>query len=138
MVVWAGNFIVVKDVILALPPIGFTFLRYGLASVALLGDPALVRGLDRAAAAGRGADLRCWAALGFGRTRCCGRSGLQSIPAGDSALIIAATPVFTAVLAVAAGADTLNPMKFAGAVLSFLGVVHRHRGRGRHLDERLA
>jgi drug/metabolite transporter (DMT)-like permease len=31
--------------------------------------------------------------------------------------------VFTAVLAVAAGADTLTPAKFAGAVLSFVGVV---------------
>ena len=36
MVIWAGNFIVVKDVTSHFPPIGFTFLRYGLSSVALL------------------------------------------------------------------------------------------------------
>ena len=36
MVFWAGNFIVVKGAIGILPPIGFTFLRYVLASVTLL------------------------------------------------------------------------------------------------------
>ena len=36
MVLWAGNFIVVKDALATLPPVAFTFLRYGLASIALL------------------------------------------------------------------------------------------------------
>ena len=36
MVVWAANFIVVKDALSVLPPVGFTMLRYGLASIALL------------------------------------------------------------------------------------------------------
>ena len=36
MVVWAANFIVVKDAIGDLPPVGFTMLRYGLAWIALL------------------------------------------------------------------------------------------------------
>ena len=36
MVLWAANFIVVKGIIDVLPPVGFTFLRYALASVALL------------------------------------------------------------------------------------------------------
>jgi drug/metabolite transporter (DMT)-like permease len=61
--------------------------------------------------------------LGFGLYQILWTTGLTSIPAGDSALIIASTPVLVAVLAVAIGADTLTPMKFAGAVLSFLGVV---------------
>ena len=46
MVLWAANFIVVKDIIDVLPPVGFTFLRYLLAAIALLvilrwseGDP---------------------------------------------------------------------------------------------------
>src|SRR4029434_10362533 len=61
--------------------------------------------------------------LGFGLYQILWTTGLQSIPAGDSALIIASTPVLVAVLAVIAGSDTLTPMKFAGATLSFLGVV---------------
>ena len=36
MVVWAGNFIVVKDAIGVMPPVAFTFLRYALAAATLL------------------------------------------------------------------------------------------------------
>ena len=36
MVFWAGNFIVVKGAVEILPPVGFTFLRYLLASATLL------------------------------------------------------------------------------------------------------
>ena len=47
---------------------------------------------------------------------------LQTIPAGDSALLIAATPVMTALLAMAVGADTPNAVKLIGAFVSFAGV----------------
>jgi drug/metabolite transporter (DMT)-like permease len=50
-------------------------------------------------------------------------TGLQSIPAGDSALLIAASPVLTAVIAVLIGTDTLNLRKGVGVLLSFVGVV---------------
>ncbi len=43
MVVWAGNFIVVKGAVSVMPPVGFTFLRFALASLTLLGAPALAR-----------------------------------------------------------------------------------------------
>jgi drug/metabolite transporter (DMT)-like permease len=122
MVFWAGNFIVVKDVITVLPPVAFTFLRYGLASLALLAILRWTEGPIRLPRPDVGRILLL-GALGFGAYQMLWTVGLQSIPAGDSALLIAATPVFTAVLAVVAGADTLTPQKFAGAVLSFLGVV---------------
>jgi drug/metabolite transporter (DMT)-like permease len=122
MVFWAGNFIVVKDVITVMPPVAFTFLRYGLASIALL---VFLRWSEGAVRLPRPdvARILFLGALGFGAYQMLWTVGLQSIPAGDSALIIAATPVFTSVLAVVAGADTLTPAKFAGALLSFLGVV---------------
>ena len=122
MVIWAANFIVVKDATSHMPPVGFTFLRYSLASVALV---AILRWYEGSVRLPRPDVVRIFAlgAVGFGAYQVLWTIGLQSIPAGDSALIIAATPVFTAVLAVAAGADTLSPMKFAGAVLSFVGVV---------------
>ena len=122
MVFWAGNFIVVKDVITVLPPVAFTFLRYGLASLALLAILRWTEGSIRLPRPDVGR-IMLLGALGFGAYQMLWTVGLQSIPAGDSALLIAATPVFTAVLAVVAGADTLTPQKFAGAVLSFLGVV---------------
>jgi drug/metabolite transporter (DMT)-like permease len=122
MVVWAANFIVVKDAIATLPPVGFTMLRYGLAAIALL---VILRWTEGEIRLPRPdvARILILGGLGFGLYQILWTVGLLSIPAGDSALIIASTPVLVAVLAVVAGADTLTPMKFMGAALSFLGVV---------------
>jgi drug/metabolite transporter (DMT)-like permease len=122
MVIWAANFIVVKDAIATLPPVAFTMLRYGLASIALL---VLLRWYEGSVTLPRPDTLRILVlgGLGFGLYQILWTTGLTSIPAGDSALIIASTPVLVAVLAVIIGADTLTPTKFAGALLSFLGVV---------------
>lgn len=122
MVLWAGNFIVVKTAIETLPPVAFTLLRYSLAAVALL---AIVRWHEGVIRLPRGdlARILILGGLGFGLYQILWTVGLQTIPAGDSALIIAATPVLTAVLAVVSGGDTLTPAKLAGATLSFVGVV---------------
>ncbi len=122
MAVWAANFIVVKDVIKILPPVGFTFARYLVASVALL---ALLRWSEGEIRLPRPSTWRILllGGLGFGVYQILWTVGLQTIPAGDSALLIAATPMFTAVIAVLIGTDTLNPRKAVGVVLSFLGVV---------------
>jgi drug/metabolite transporter (DMT)-like permease len=121
-VVWAANFIVVKDAITTLPPVAFTFLRYGLASIALL---CILRWSEGSVRLPRPDTVRILilGGFGFGLYQILWTTGLQSIPAGDSALIIASTPVLVAVLAVVSGADTLTPLKFVGATLSFLGVV---------------
>lgn len=122
MVVWAANFIVVKDVLAVMPPVGFTFLRYALASLALLG---ILRWSEGAVRLPHPDALRILllGGMGFGLYQILWTVGLQSIPAGDSALLIAATPVFTAVIAVVIGTDTLNPRKALGVALSFIGVV---------------
>jgi drug/metabolite transporter (DMT)-like permease len=122
MVAWAGNFIVVKDAITVLPPVAFTFLRYGLASIALLG---LLRWTEGEIRLPRPETLRILAlgGLGFGIYQILWTVGLQTISAGDSSLLIAATPVVTAVIAVLIGADTLSPIKGFGIVMSFVGVV---------------
>jgi drug/metabolite transporter (DMT)-like permease len=121
MVLWAGNFIVVKSALGVLPPVGFTFLRYVLASVTLL---ALLRWREGSFRLPQG-DVRAVALLGvigFGCYQIIWPIALQSIPAGDSALLIASTPVMVALLAVAAGIDAPNPAKLVGAVVSFVGV----------------
>jgi len=122
MVVWAANFIVVKDAIGSIPPVAFTFLRYGLASIALL---VILRWSEGAVRMPRPDTVRILflGGVGFGLYQILWTTGLQSIPAGDSALIIASTPVLVAVLAVISGADTLTPLKFAGVALSFFGVI---------------
>jgi drug/metabolite transporter (DMT)-like permease len=121
MVVWAGNFIVVKGAIGILPPVGFTFLRYVLASVTLL---SLLRWRTGSIRPPRG-DIQALALLGivgFGCYQILWPVALQSIPAGDSALLIATTPVLTALMAAATRADQPNAAKLTGALISFLGV----------------
>jgi drug/metabolite transporter (DMT)-like permease len=122
MVLWAANFIVVKDIIGILPPVGFTFLRYALASLALLAILRWTEGEVRLPTPGAGRILLL-GGLGFGLYQMLWTVGLQSIPAGDSALLIAASPVLTAVIAVLIRTDTLTPLKAVGVVLSFAGVV---------------
>jgi drug/metabolite transporter (DMT)-like permease len=121
MVLWAANFIVVKSAVAVLPPIGFTFLRFLLASSTLLvllrwreGSIGLPR-RDLVAMLGLGA-------LGFGVYQMLWTTGLTTVAAGDSALIIAATPVLVAILAVVARSDVLTPLKLAGVLISFAGV----------------
>jgi drug/metabolite transporter (DMT)-like permease len=121
MVFWAGSFIVVKGAIGILPPVGFTFLRYLLASVTLL---ALLRWRHGTIRLPRGdiLSIGLLGVVGFGCYQILWPIALQSIPAGDSALLIAATPVLTAMLAAATGADIPNAARLTGAVVSFVGV----------------
>ena len=121
MAFWAANFIVVKAANEQIPPITFAFLRFGLAAVTLL---ALLRwregtlGLpcrDALPILGLGA-------LGFGVYQILWATALQDIPAGDSALLIATTPVITALLAVVSRADVLTRTKLLGSLISFTGV----------------
>lgn len=121
MLVWGSNFIVVKAAIDVLPPVGLSALRFGIAALVLLtllrwreGSVRLpLRDVAGMAAVG---------VLGFGVYQVLWTTGLGSITAGHSALLIAATPVLTALLAVVAGSDTLTHPKFLGASLSFVGV----------------
>ncbi len=126
MVLWAANFIVVKSALAVLPPVGFTFLRFAIASVTLF---ALLRwregsvGLPRRDLLG----IAGLGALGFGIYQILWTTGLSTIPAGDSALIIASTPVLVAFLAVLARSDVLTPAKLGGGA----DLVRRRRDRHR-------
>jgi drug/metabolite transporter (DMT)-like permease len=121
MVVWGSNFIVVKAAIEVLPPVGMSAIRFGLAALVLLALLRWREGTIRLPAR----DLLGMAAvgaLGFGVYQVLWTTGLLTTSAGDSALLIAATPVMTALLAVVAGSDTLTPRKLVGALVSFAGV----------------
>ena len=121
MAFWAANFIVVKAANAQIPPVTFAFLRFGIAALTLLlalrwregtfGWP----GRDAIPILGLGA-------LGFGVYQILWSTALQDIPAGDSALLVATTPVFTALLAIRSGADVLSRSKLLGSFVSFAGV----------------
>lgn len=121
MVLWGGNFIVVKSAVAVLPPVGFTFLRFAIAATTLM---LLLRWREGSIGLPRRDLLAICAlgALGFGVYQILWTTGLTSIAAGDSALIIASTPVLVAFLAVIARSDVLTGGKLAGGLLSFGGV----------------
>jgi drug/metabolite transporter (DMT)-like permease len=121
MVLWAANFIVVKSAVAVLPPVGFTFLRFIIASATLL---LLLRWREGSIGLPRRDLLAICAlgAIGFGLYQILWTTGLTTVPAGDSALLIASTPVLVAILAVAARSDVLTPAKLVGAIVSFVGV----------------
>jgi drug/metabolite transporter (DMT)-like permease len=112
---------VVKAANHEIPPVTFALLRFGLAAIVLLVALRLREGSWRPP---RGDVLAVMGlgALGFGVYQVIWSTALQSIPAGDSALLIAATPVLTALLAVVAGSDVLTRVKLAGGLISFVGV----------------
>lgn len=121
MAFWAANFIVVKAANQQIPPVTFAFLRFGIAALTLLvalrwreGRMGLPR-RDVLPILGLGA-------LGFGIYQILWATALQQIPAGDSALLVATTPVLTALLAVVSGADVLTPAKLFGSAVAFSGV----------------
>ena len=118
---WAANFIVVKAANREIPPIAFAFIRFSAAALVLL---VVLRwregtiGLPRRQLA----PILGLGAIGSGLYQILWPTALQTIPAGDSAFLIAATPVLTALFASMAGSDTLTPRKMIGAVISFVGV----------------
>ncbi|MGZ3586346.1 MAG: DMT family transporter [Candidatus Limnocylindrales bacterium] len=118
---WAGNFVVIKAAITEIPPIALSFIRFGLAGLALL---AVLRWREGSVTLPRrdALALAALGAIGFGLYQVLWATALQWTAAGDSALLIAATPIVTALLAVAAGTDVLTRAKGLGALVSFAGV----------------
>jgi drug/metabolite transporter (DMT)-like permease len=119
--IWSANFVVVKATIGVLGPLSFTALRYAVAALTLLLILRWRQGAIRFPH-GHGPQLFVMGALGFGAYQVLWTLGLTRITAGDSALLIAASPVFVALLAGAVGMDVLSAPKVAGALISFAGV----------------
>ncbi len=121
VVVWAANFVVAKASLAVLGPLAFTVLRYVVAAVTLFGLLRWRSGAIRWP--GKvGWRLLALGVVGFGLYQISWSVGLTHISAGDSALIIAAAPVFTALLAAAFKLDRLTGPKLAGALIAFTGV----------------
>ena len=104
-----------------IPPITFAFLRFAGAAVLLL---LILRWREGSIRMPRRDLVRIvgLGAIGFGAYQILWPTALQTIPAGDSAFLIAATPVLTALFAAVAGSDTLTRRKLTGAIVSFVGV----------------
>ena len=133
MAIWAGNFIVVKASIPILTPVGFAFLRFLVAGLVLL---VLCRWWEGSIGIPR-RDLWRIALLGFvgfGAYQMLWTTALSSTSVGNSALLIAATPIFTMLISAAIGTDRLGRTRAIGACISFGGVAIVAATHGASLD----
>ena len=79
--------------------------------------------------------VACLGALGYGGYQMLWSTALQSTGAGESALLVAATPVMVALIAAIVGTDALDREKVLGIAVSLAGVVVVvAAGRGFELD----
>jgi drug/metabolite transporter (DMT)-like permease len=121
MVLWAANFVVVKSTIPVLTPVGYAFLRFSLAGVALLLVCLWREGSIRIPVRDI-VPLATLGFIGFGLYQMLWSTALDSTSVGNSALLIGATPVFTALVAPLLGVDRLDRVKVVGVAIAFAGV----------------
>jgi drug/metabolite transporter (DMT)-like permease len=121
VIIWGANFSAIKMALSDFPEVPFNALRLLLASavflmaIALRGRPALV-----------GAEWRRLAALGVvGHLayQLCFLAGVARTSVANSSLIVGCTPVAVALMSSAAGYERLTWPRWAGAALSFAGIV---------------
>src|SRR5664279_1326441 len=122
MFTWGANVVAVKAAISDVPPIVFAFARFGSAFLVML---AFLRWREGSVSLPR-RDVIPIALLGmagFGLYQDLWASALGQTTASNSALITAATPVSTMLIAAAVGSDTLSRAKLIGAAISLSGAV---------------
>ena len=129
MVAWSFNFVTVKAAIAAVPPVGFAFVRFLLAGLVLL---AITRWREGSVGLPRGVAIRValLGGLGFGLYQLLGASALVLTTAGTSALLVATTPNFTLLAAVATRAEHGHRLRYLGAAVAFAGVALVAGGSG--------
>jgi drug/metabolite transporter (DMT)-like permease len=122
MLTWGANVVAVKAILSDVPPILFAFVRFGSAFLVLM---AVLRWREGSVGLPR-ADILPMLLLGlagFGLYQDLWATALGRTTASNSALITAATPVSTMLLAALAGSDTISRPKVLGAAIALTGAV---------------
>jgi drug/metabolite transporter (DMT)-like permease len=122
MFTWGANVVAVKAAIADVPPIVFAFARFGTAFLGLL---VFLRWREGSVSLPRRdvVPIALLGLAGFGLYQDLWASALSQTTASNSALITAATPVSTMLIAAAVGSDTLSRWKLVGAAISLSGAV---------------
>jgi drug/metabolite transporter (DMT)-like permease len=122
MLIWGANVVAVKAILADVPPVLFAFVRFGTAFLVLL---AVLRWREGSVGLPRRdvLPIMLLGLIGFGLYQDLWATALGRTTASNSALITAATPVSTMLIAAAIGSDTLSPARVIGAIIGFSGVV---------------
>jgi drug/metabolite transporter (DMT)-like permease len=128
-VIWGVNFSVTKGAFATFPPLAFTGVRFGLASLLLV---PLVRRLEGDGPLPRGALVRLivLGMVGNSLYQLTWISGLERTTASNSALILSSMPTIVAVMAVALRLEPFRPKVLGGVLVASLGVVLVVAARG--------
>ena len=120
--IWGSNFTAIKYSFEDLLPLSFNALRFALASLAML-IVTLATGSGFKVAPGDGRRLFLLGLLGNTCYQTLFISGMAHTRAGNAALILATTPLFTAVLGRIRGHEYFVARGIAGLLLAFAGIV---------------
>lgn len=121
-VIWGANFAVIKAVLAAIPPLGFNALRFPLAAIVMLGS---LIALGRLALPER-RDVLAIVVLGLvGNVAYQGLfiHGVDLTTAGNASLLLATSPVWTAILTTLAGHERLARGVWVGIGVTVLGML---------------
>ncbi len=120
-VIWGLNFVIIKIALASVPPMAFNALRYPLASLTVY----LILRRNGPIPFPRRADVGRVIALGL-----LGNfiyqlffiTGVDHTRAGTASLMLASTPIMTALLSAAVGHERITPVMWTGAFMAFLGL----------------
>ena len=132
VLIWGINFAVVKAALAEMRPLSFNSLRFLLASALTL---LLLRLIEGDVGFARG---DWWRLLGLGLIgNTCYQllfiNGIDRTTAGNSALLLATTPIFVSLISAAFGLEQVGKLAWAGVFLSFTGIFMVIVGSGKEL-----
>jgi drug/metabolite transporter (DMT)-like permease len=129
VVIWGANFAIVKASLAQIPPLAFTALRFGIASVLLF---VVILAREGSIAPPRGS---WWKLIGLGLVgntiyQLLFITGLDETTAANSALLIATTPVLVGLLGGLLRIERVTRRVAAGIALAFTGITLVVAARG--------
>jgi drug/metabolite transporter (DMT)-like permease len=132
VLIWGINFAVVKAALAEMTPLSFNSLRFLLASALTLLSLRLTEG-DVGFARGD-----WWRLLGLGLIgNTCYQllfiNGINHTTAGNSALLLATTPIFVSLIGAAFGIERVGKLAWVGVFFSFAGIFMVIVGSGKEL-----
>lgn len=122
VVIWAGNLSFIKAALSGIGPLPFTAVRFGLATVLLVGLVRLREGALRYPS-GLGWRLIWLGVVGNTLYQYCFTVGLYKTTAANSAMLMGTTPAIIALVGGLLGLERLTRNVIFGVVLAFAGIV---------------
>lgn len=133
VIIWGVNFSISKIALATVPPLAFNALRFPLASLLLLGVMA-AQGRIGLPARGEVTRVLVVGLLGNVLYQICFIFGLDHTSAGNASLLLAGTPIVTALLSAALGHERVRARTWVGVSCTFIGIALIVAGGVRAVD----